>query len=201
MELSPNPSSGRPGSTSHTQVPCMGVQFCWTNPAPVVHEQCRKIASSVGIRITGISGPNRSPGPVGHICWVEFRQFYSRCKTTTRPMIPSIAVFIHGCSESMIVTYPTKGMYPTTLLRPSVSFNFQECQDTEFRVCALPDNVFPVQVILSASVEFCVVGRVVVSLGKQLCVWPENVPVSSHPPRLAPLGQLAWGRQTQSRIS
>lgn len=38
---------------------------------------------------------------------------YSRCKTTTKPIIPSIAVFIHGCSESMIVTYPTKGMYPT----------------------------------------------------------------------------------------
>lgn len=38
---------------------------------------------------------------------------YSRCKTTTKPMIPSMAVFIQGCSDSMIVTYPTNGIYPT----------------------------------------------------------------------------------------
>ena len=35
-------------------------------------------------------------------------------------MIPSIAVFSHGCSLSMIVTYPTNGIYPTTL--PMMSF-------------------------------------------------------------------------------
>ncbi len=177
------------------------MQFCWTNPAHVVHGRCRKIASISGHPYHKLSGPYRDPGPFGHIWVVDFGQFYSRCKTTTKPMIPSIAVFIHGCSESMIVTYPTKGMYPTTLLRPSVSFNFQAGQDTGSRVFALPDNVFPVQVILPASVEFCVVGRVVVSLGKQLCVRPEDVPVSSNPPRLAALGQLGRGRRTQSRIS
>jgi len=30
-------------------------------------------------------------------------------------MIPSSTVFSHGCSLSMIVTYPTAGMYPRTL--------------------------------------------------------------------------------------
>lgn len=29
---------------------------------------------------------------------------YSRCNITTNPIIPSMAVFIHGCSDSMIVT-------------------------------------------------------------------------------------------------
>lgn len=29
---------------------------------------------------------------------------YSRCNITTNPIIPNMAVFIHGCSESMIVT-------------------------------------------------------------------------------------------------
>lgn len=38
---------------------------------------------------------------------------YSLCNITTRPIIPSMAVFIQGCSDSMIVTYPTNGMYPT----------------------------------------------------------------------------------------
>lgn len=38
---------------------------------------------------------------------------YSLCRMTTRPIIPSMAVFIQGCSDSMMVTYPTNGMYPT----------------------------------------------------------------------------------------
>lgn len=38
---------------------------------------------------------------------------YSRCNTTIRPIMPNIAVFIHGFSDNMIVTYPTNGMYPT----------------------------------------------------------------------------------------
>lgn len=38
---------------------------------------------------------------------------YSLCNTTIRPIMPNIAVFIHGFSDNMIVTYPTNGMYPT----------------------------------------------------------------------------------------
>ena len=29
-------------------------------------------------------------------------------------MTPNMTVLSHGCSDSMIVTYPTNGMYPTT---------------------------------------------------------------------------------------
>lgn len=35
---------------------------------------------------------------------------YSLCKTTIRPIMPNIAVFIQGFSDNMIVTYPTNGM-------------------------------------------------------------------------------------------
>ena len=44
---------------------------------------------------------------------------YSRCMTTIRPINPSMTVFIQGCSESMMVTYPTRGMYAPT--RPIMS--------------------------------------------------------------------------------
>lgn len=40
---------------------------------------------------------------------------YSLCMTTTKPINPSMTVLSHGCSESMMVTYPTHGMYATTL--------------------------------------------------------------------------------------
>lgn len=35
---------------------------------------------------------------------------YSLCNTTISPIMPNIAVFIHGFSDNMIVTYPTNGM-------------------------------------------------------------------------------------------
>lgn len=35
---------------------------------------------------------------------------YSLCNTTIRPIMPNIAVFIHGFSDNMIVTYPTNGI-------------------------------------------------------------------------------------------
>lgn len=38
------------------------------------------------------------------------RDRYSLCNTTIRPIMPNIAVFIHGFSDNMIVTYPTNGM-------------------------------------------------------------------------------------------
>ncbi len=45
---------------------------------------------------------------------------------------------------------------------------------------ALPDDVLPGQIILPARVKLCVVGRVVVSLGKKLGIGPVVVyPVSS----------------------
>lgn len=44
-----------------------------------------------------------------HLC------IYSLCKTTMTPINPSITCLSHGCSLSRIVTYPTKGMNPTTL--------------------------------------------------------------------------------------
>lgn len=42
-------------------------------------------------------------------------QYHSLCKTTIKPIIPSMTCFNHGCSLSRMVTYPTKGMKPTTL--------------------------------------------------------------------------------------
>lgn len=45
--------------------------------------------------------------------------YYSRCNITINPIIPRSTVFSHGCSLSMIVTYPTMGMYPRTL--PTIS--------------------------------------------------------------------------------
>lgn len=44
---------------------------------------------------------------------------YSLCSITINPMIPSRTVFNQGCSLSMIVTYPTIGIYPLTL--PTIS--------------------------------------------------------------------------------
>lgn len=41
--------------------------------------------------------------------------YYSLCNTTMIPIIPSMTCFSHGCSLSRIVTYPTKGINPTTL--------------------------------------------------------------------------------------
>lgn len=63
----------------------------------------------------------------------------------------------------MMVTYPTKGMYPTTLLRPDVSLG---CANTGSNAALLPDNVFPVQIILSTGVKFGIVCRIVVSFGE-----------------------------------
>jgi hypothetical protein len=34
---------------------------------------------------------------------------HSLCSITINPMIPNMTVFNHGCSLSMIVTYPTAG--------------------------------------------------------------------------------------------
>ena len=41
--------------------------------------------------------------------------YHSLCNTTIKPIIPSMTCFSHGCSLSRMVTYPTKGMKPTTL--------------------------------------------------------------------------------------
>lgn len=38
------------------------------------------------------------------------RKCYSLCRITIKPMIPSMTLFSHGCSLSIIVTYPTAGI-------------------------------------------------------------------------------------------
>jgi hypothetical protein len=47
--------------------------------------------------------------------WLSQLMLHSLCKMTIKPIIPSMTVFNHGCSLSMIVTYPTAGTYPRTL--------------------------------------------------------------------------------------
>jgi len=46
---------------------------------------------------------------------------YSLSNMTSKPIIPSNTLFAQGCSLSKMVTYPTNGMYPTTL--PITSFS------------------------------------------------------------------------------
>lgn len=64
------------------------------------------------------------PSHVSRLKWSHYSRIsikrvpsilHSRCKMTIRPMMPNMTVFNHGCSLSMIVTYPTAGTYPRTL--------------------------------------------------------------------------------------
>lgn len=99
-----------------------------------------------------------------------------------------MAVFIQGCSDSIIVTYPTNGMYPTAGSMVSILIGGTHDDDEERTDTA--DYILSLQVILTLCIcerqsddrlpkwkwvrhtQLRVVGGVVVTLGQQSCVLP-----------------------------
>ncbi len=119
--------------------------------------------------------------------------FYSLCSTTINPMIPNMTVLSHGCSESMIVTQPTKGIYPKTEPgHATVRFLCDSGFDKMTGHAKFHNTyyILPDQIVLSPGVEFGVIRQVIVSLCQQFGLGPERNNVSPlHPD---PQGVNAW---------